>query len=190
MAIETAIEKRNDEYFRITKYYTSHTGMVSVKVQEDQRVEEGDVLYTITRLGLIKRRTCDIMDCVVKNVNKDIDSSFCGYYTHVLDLEHKLTPEEAQIYEEEGYYTFVYAPQSAQYYTTPNPGMPPLVGIGDIIDKNHVIVIAMVMKKRREILYEGERGRVAKIYFLNGQQVAEGEKLFGIVLKPIRKKSE
>jgi hypothetical protein len=48
-----------------------------------------------------------------------------------------------------------------------------------------VLAIAMVMKKRREIVYEGKRGRVARIYFLNGQQVMEGDKLFGIVPKPI-----
>ena len=125
----------------------------------------------------------------MKNANRNIDNSFCGYYTHILDLEHKLTPEEAQLHEEEAYYTFIYAPQGAQYYTTPNPGLPPLINVGDIIEKGQVIAIAMVMKKRREILYEGERGRVAKIYFLNGQQVSEKEKLFGIVLKPFRKKT-
>ena len=63
--------------------------------------------------------------------------------------------------------------------------MPPLVSVGDIVEKGHVLAIAMVMKKRREIVHEGERGRVARIYFLNGQQVREGEKLFGIVPKPI-----
>jgi biotin carboxyl carrier protein len=189
MAIQSTIEKRDDEYFKITKYYTSHTGLVSIEVQEGQSIEEGDLLYTITRLDLIKKRMCDITDGVVRNVNKDIHSTFCGYYTHILDVEHRLTPEETQTYEEEAYYTFVFAPQGAQYYITPNPGMPPLINVGDIVEKNHVIAIAMVMKKRREIVYEGDRGRVAKIYFLNGQQVGEGEKLFGIVLKPIRQKS-
>jgi biotin carboxyl carrier protein len=185
MITESRIEKRDDEYFRVTSYFTSHTGTVSLKVEEGQRVEEGDVLYTITRLDLIKKRICEITEGTVRNVNMEIDNRFCGYFVHVMDLEHRLTPEEAQIHEEEAYYTFVYAPQGAQYYTTPNPGMPPLIGVGDIIDSGHVIAIAMVMKKRREITYEGKRGRVAKIYFLNGQQVAEKEKLFGIVLKPI-----
>ena len=39
--------------------------------------------------------------------------------------------------------------------------------------KGYVIAIAMIMKKRCGIVYEGERGRVASIYFLNGQQVRE-----------------
>jgi biotin carboxyl carrier protein len=189
MAIERSIEKRGDDFFKVARYFSTHTGTVSLKVKEGQQVEEGDVLYTITRLDLIKKRICDVSDATVKNVNRNIDNMFCGYYTHILDLEHRLTPEEAQVHEEEAYYTFIYAPQGAQYYTTPNTGLPPLISVGDIIEKGQVIAIAMVMKKRREILYEGERGRVAKIYFLNGQQVSEKEKLFGIVLKPFRKKT-
>jgi biotin carboxyl carrier protein len=55
------------------------------------------------------------------------------------------------------------------------------------VEKGYVLAIAMVMKKRREIIYEGERGRVAKIYFLNGQQCREGAKLFGIVPRPFKK---
>ena len=39
--------------------------------------------------------------------------------------------------------------------------------------KGYVIAIAMVMKKRRDIVYEGERGRLARIYFINCQQVGE-----------------
>ena len=186
MVVESRIEKRDDEYFRITSYFTAHTGTVSLKVREGQQVVEGDVLFTITRLDLIKKRVCDIADCTVRNVNQEIDNRFCAYFVQVMNLEHRLTLEEAQLHEEEAFYTFVYAPQGAQYYTTPNPGMPPLVSVGDIIERGHIIAVAMVMKKRREIIYERERARVAKIYFLNGQQVAEKEKLFGIVLKPIR----
>jgi biotin carboxyl carrier protein len=188
MSVDSRIEKRGEEYVQIRRYYTSHSGIVSLGVKEGRRVEEGDVLYTITRLGLIKRRVCDIPEGMVGSVNSGIDGKFCGFFTHVLDLEHRLTPEEAQVYEEEAYYTFIHAQQGAQYFTTPNPNMPPIISVGDIIEKGQVIAIAMVMKKRREIIYEGERGRVAKIYFLNGQQVAEKEKLFGIVLKPIRKR--
>ena len=44
----------------------------------------------------------------------------------------------------------------------------------------------MVMKKRREVIYEGERGRVAKIFFMNGQQCRTGDRLIGIVLKPLK----
>jgi biotin carboxyl carrier protein len=114
---------------------------------------------------------------------------FCGYYTHVLDVEHQLSPEEAQVLEEEKYLQFVTAPQGAQYFVTSNPGMPPFVSIGDYVEKGKVVAIAMVMKKRREIVYEGERGRVARIYFMNGQQCHAGDRLIGIVPKPIRKRS-
>jgi len=186
MSVETRIEKRGKAYYKVTKYYTSHTGVVNIKVREGQDLEEGDVLYTLTRLGLIKKRLCGVPGGTVKYLNTDIEKRFCEYFTHVIDIEYKLSAEEAQALEEEEHYTFVTAPQGAQYYVTPNPGMPPVVSVGDIIVKGNVIAIAMVMKKRREILYQGERGRLAKIYFMNGQQVGEGEKLFGIVLKPIK----
>lgn len=186
MAIETSIDKREEGYYRIVRHYTNHTGVVSVSVKEDQEIEEGDVLYTITRLDLIKKKVGEISGSI-KKVNKKIDGKFCGYYTHVLDIEHRLTPEEVQTLEEERDYIFLNAPQGAQYYITSNPGMPPLVSVGDIVEKGSVIAIAMVMKKRREIVYDGERGRVAKIYFLNGQQCKEGDKLFGIILKPIKR---
>jgi hypothetical protein len=45
----------------------------------------------------------------------------------------------------------------------------------------------MVMKKRREIVYEGERAKVARVYFMNGQQCGEGEKLFGLVPRSLKK---
>ncbi len=185
MAIAHKIDKRDDGYYRVTRYYTSHTGVVSIKVKEGQEIEEGDLLYTITRLGLIKRRLSEI-NGVVSKINNGIEDSFCGYYTHVLDAEHKLTPDEVQVLEEERDYIFVLAPQGAQYYLTSNPGMPPLVCVGDIVQKGSVIAIAMVMKKRREVIYEGERGKIAKIYFINGQQCHEGEKLLGILPRPFR----
>ncbi len=185
MSVESKIIEKKDGHYRLIKFYTNHTGIVSIKVTEGQRLEEGDQLYTITRLDLIKKRLFDYTAGVVRKTTRPIDNSFCGYYTYVLELEIKLTPEEEQTLEEETHYKFITAPQGAQYFVTPNPGMPPLVSVGDIVEKGHVLAIAMVMKKRREIVHEGERGRVARIYFLNGQQVREGEKLFGIVPKPI-----
>ena len=185
MATESEIKKRKNEYYRITRYFTSHTGIVNIKVEEGQEVEEGDLLYTITRLGLIKKRLAE-ENGVIRNINKEIDGKFCGYHTEVLSLEHKLSPEEVQNLEEERDYVFVYAPQGAQYYITPNPGLPPMVNVGDIVNKGDVIAIALVMKKRREIVYEGERGKIAKIYFMNGQQCKEGDKLFGILPRPIK----
>jgi len=184
MATESTIKKKKNGYFRITQYFTSHTGIVSIKVEENQEIEEGDLLYTITRLGLIKKRLAE-EDGIVKDINMSIDGKFCGYHTEVLKLEHKLSPEEVQNLEEERDYNFVFAPQGAQYYITSNPGLPPLVNVGDIVKKGDVIAIAMVMKKRREIIYEGERGKIAKIYFINGQQCKEGDKLFGILPRPL-----
>ena len=185
MSVESEIIKKEDGHYRLIKFFTNHTGIVSLKSTEGQQLEEGDQLYTITRLDLIKKILFDYSAGVVRKINRPIDNSFCGYYTFVLEIEIKLTPAQEQTLEEETHYTFVTSPQGAQYYVTPNPGMPPLVSVGDIIEKGHVLAVAMVMKKRREIVYEGERGRVARIYFLNGQQVKEGEKLFGIVPKPI-----
>ncbi|MFW6139029.1 MAG: biotin/lipoyl-containing protein [Spirochaetota bacterium] len=186
MALETAIEKKDGNYYKITKYFTSHTGSVSIKAEEGQVVEEGDLLYTLTRLGLIKKRLVETPG-VVTNINKNIEGRFCGYYTHVLDVQHKLTPEEVQALEEEEDYIFVTAPQGAQYFITSEPGMPPLVNVGDIVDKGSVLAVAMVMKKRREIIYHGERGKIARMYFMNGQQCHQGDKLFGIIPRPIKK---
>jgi biotin carboxyl carrier protein len=187
MAVESEIVQRDSEYFNIISYFTSHTGLVSIRAEEGQEVEEGDLLYTITRLGLIKPRLAGI-NGVVRAVNEKIEKKFCGYYEHVLNVEHQLGPEEAQAIEEEKHYSFIRAPQGAQYFITSNPGLPPLISVGDYIVKDQVIAIAMVMKKRRELLYEGERGRVAKIYFMNGQQCHAGDRLIGIVPKPLRKR--
>ena len=184
MAIESEIRKKGEATVQATRYFTSHTGVISIKVEEGGIVEEGDLLYTITRLGLIKKRLATVSG-VVRNVNRSIEGRFCGYYIHVLDIEHELSPEELQAIEEERDYQFVRAPQSAQYYITSNLGLPPLVSIGDIVREGTVLAVAMVMKKRREIVYEGPRGRIAKIYFMNGQQCREGDKLFGIVPRPI-----
>ena len=66
--------------------------------------------------------------------------------------------------------------------------MPPIISVGDYVVKGQVVAVAMVMKKRREIIYEGERGRVARIFFMNGQQCRAGDRLIGVVPKPLRKK--
>jgi biotin carboxyl carrier protein len=187
MAIGSKIIQRDGEYYSVTQYFTSHTGVVSVKVSEGQKVEEGDLLYTITRLGLIKKRP-SLSDGTTLNINGKVESRYCGYNEHILDVEYQLSPEEAQALEEEKHYLFIRAPQGAQYFTTLNPGMPPVVSVGDYVVKGQVVAIAMVMKKRREIIYEGERGRVAKIYFMSGQQCHVGDKLIGIVPKPLKKR--
>jgi len=186
MSVKSRIDKRNGKYYNILSYYTNHTGTVIVKVKEGQEIEEGDVIFTITRLDLIKKRTA-LTTGIVKNINTDIIDKFNGYNTHVLDIEHALTPEEVQTLEEERDYEFIRAPQGAQYFVTKNPGMPPLVNVGDFLNEGSIIAIAMVMKKRREIIYGGERGKIARIYFMNGQQCQKGDKLFGIIPKPLKK---
>ena len=100
MAIESNIVQRDDEYFSVTQHFTSHTGVVSIKVSEEQEIEKGDLLYTITRLGLIKKRLSG-HGGIVKNINGNHDNTYCGYYAHVLDVEYQLSPEEAQAGEEE-----------------------------------------------------------------------------------------
>jgi biotin carboxyl carrier protein len=183
MAVESKIEKRSDGYYMINCYYTNHTGVVSIKVKEGAKVEEEDVLYTITRLGLIKNIKSTTYG-IIKEINLEINNRFCGYHSRIIVLERKLTPEETQSYEEEREYGFVYAPQGGNYFINRSPGLPPFINIGDIVDKGSLVAICMVMKKRKEIIYEGERGKIAKIYFQNGQQCNEGDKLFGILLRP------
>jgi len=187
MATEIRVIKKDSGYYRITSYYSSHTGVVEIKVKNGIHVEEGDLLYTITRLGLIKKRLVEDSG-IVENCNTRIDKTFCGYYTPVLTIKHELTPEEVQDLEEERDYSFVFAPQSAQYYITTNPGMPPIINVGNIVKRGDIIAIAMVMKKRREIIYDGEPGKIAKIYFINGQQCKEGDKLLGMLSRPIKDK--
>jgi len=41
----------------------------------------------------------------------------------------------------------VYAPQGAQYFITPNPGISPLVNFGDVVEKGSVLAVAMVRKE-------------------------------------------
>ena len=182
MEIEREVTKRKDGYYRVTEYYTTHTGVVSLKVSEGDQLEEGDTLYTISRLGLLKKRSSRTPGAV-ERINGDIEGTFCGYHVHVLDLSYRLSSDEVQNLQDERSFEFVRAPQGAQYYLTPNPGMPSLVSVGDNVESGTVMAIAMVMKKRREIVYEGERGRVARVYFMNGQQCGEGEKLFGIITR-------
>ena len=182
MEIEREVKKRKDGYYRVTEYYTNHTGVVSVKVTEGDRIEEDDTLYTISRLGLLTKRPSGTPG-VVEKVNGDVEGTFCGYNVHVLDLAYRLSADEVQNLQDERSFEFLRAPQGAQYYLTPNPGMPPLVSVGDNVEPGTVMAIAMVMKKRREIVYEGERGRIARVYFMNGQQCGEGEKLFGIITR-------
>ena len=93
MAIESSVVERDEGYFNVTKHFTSHTGVVSIKVSEGQEVESGDLLYTITRLGLIKKRLSG-HDGAVKRVSGKIENSFCGYYEHVLDVEYRLSPRK------------------------------------------------------------------------------------------------
>ena len=82
---------------------------------------------------------------VVRTVNRKIEKTFCGYFIHVLNVEHQLSLEEAQAIEEERHYVFIRAPQGAQYFLTSNPGIPPLISVGDYVVKDQVIAIAMVM---------------------------------------------
>lgn len=66
MTIESLVDKREDGYYMINKYYTSHTGMISIKVEEGKSIKEGDVLYTITRLNLIKKKVSETAGVVKK----------------------------------------------------------------------------------------------------------------------------
>lgn len=165
---------------QVFTYRTAHVGVVNLAVKEGQRVIEGEILYAITRLGLEKPKN-SLKDGVVNNISFGLEGKFTGFDEHVLTLEHVLSEEEKRILEEERHFNFILADIGAKYYLTLYKGSEPLVREGSIIQSGDTIALSMVQKKKMEIEYTGPRAEVKRIYFGNGDELKEGERLFGLV---------
>ncbi len=178
--IEDSEGKYDKERF---DYHSDRVGDVVIRVCEAQTVEAGDVLYTITRLGVTKTKTAQ-RHGVLAAVNSGADQQFVGYDTPMVTLEHVLSEEEKRILEEERYYDFILADIGAKYFVTLYKGAQPLVAESSIINPGDIIVLSMVQKKKREIEYEGPAAELKRIYFSNGQELRKGDRLFGVVVLP------
>lgn len=83
------------------------------------------------------------------------------------------TPEAA-----EGLLT-IKAPVLGNFYRRPEPGAPPYVEVGSLVDENTTVGLIEVMKLFNPVI-AGVRGRIQKIYADNGQLVEYGQPLFSV----------
>lgn len=178
MPIENIIDDADNVL--LSRYMTNHTGFVRIHAQEGSRVEQGDALYSICRLGIIRRVDASTYGKVCACA-KDLDEKFVGYGTWVATIMHPLDEHERRLLEEEKAYNVIKAEYDANYFLTPSPSEPPLVRVDDVIRHGQMIAAAMVMKKRQDVMYMGNMpAQVKKIYFANGQVVKDGEPLFAL----------
>lgn len=74
---------------------------------------------------------------------------------------------------------YITSPMVGTFYTTPSPGDPSFVKVGDSIDKNTLVGIIEAMKVMNEIR-SGVTGIVAEILVENGHPVEFGTKLYRV----------
>lgn len=75
--------------------------------------------------------------------------------------------------------TPVTSPTTGIYYSSPNPGAPPFVKVGDVVEAGQVIGLIEAMKVFNEITATIS-GRVARVAVDNGQLVQPGDPLIYI----------
>lgn len=75
---------------------------------------------------------------------------------------------------------YVTSPMVGTFYSSPSPGDPPFVKVGDKIDKNTVVCIIEAMKVMNEVK-AGVAGTVAEVLVESGHPVEFGTKLFRII---------
>ncbi len=73
------------------------------------------------------------------------------------------------------------SPIVGTFYSSPSPGAPPFVNIGDHVEKNQVVCIIEAMKLMNEVDSDAA-GTVVKCFVANGQPVEFGQPLFAIRL--------
>ncbi|MFC7550925.1 acetyl-CoA carboxylase biotin carboxyl carrier protein [Plantactinospora sp. GCM10030261] len=76
----------------------------------------------------------------------------------------------------------VVSPMVGTFYRCPEPGAPPFVDVGDVVEPDRVIGIVEAMKLMNEIV-AGQSGRVADLLAADGQPVEFGQPL--ITLAPV-----
>ena len=78
------------------------------------------------------------------------------------------------------------SPIVGTFYEAPNPGAPPFVQVGEVVEAGQTLCIIEAMKLMNEIEADMP-GEIVKCYVTSGQPVEYGETLFS--LRPRRKKS-
>lgn len=73
--------------------------------------------------------------------------------------------------------TPINAPMVGTFYTTPEPGAPPFVKVGDHVDEDSTVGLIEVMKVFNAVT-SGVRGAVVQLCVQNGQFVEYGQALF------------
>lgn len=73
----------------------------------------------------------------------------------------------------------ILAPITGTFYTSPAPGQPPFVEVGDEIDENTIVCIIESMKVMNEIK-SNKKGKIKKRLIENGQKVKKGDPIFEI----------
>ena len=73
----------------------------------------------------------------------------------------------------------VKSPIVGMFYSSPEPGAPPFVEVGQRVKKDQVLCIIEAMKLMNEITSEYE-GEIVSTYVENGKPVQYGERLFAI----------
>ncbi len=71
------------------------------------------------------------------------------------------------------------SPLVGTFYSSPSPGAPPFVSIGDHADKNQVVCIIEAMKLMNEVDSD-VAGTIVKCFVTDGQAVEFGQPLFAI----------
>ena len=79
---------------------------------------------------------------------------------------------------EEGYET-IESPMVGTFYTSPAPGEPAFVAVGDTIEENQTVCIVEAMKLMNEVVAKFA-GKIEKILVEDGQPVEFGQPLFRI----------
>jgi acetyl-CoA carboxylase biotin carboxyl carrier protein len=69
------------------------------------------------------------------------------------------------------------APMVGTFYTTPSPGAPPFVGLGDRITQDSTVGLIEVMKVFNAVT-AGVSGTIAEVCVQNGQFIEYGQPLF------------
>ena len=79
---------------------------------------------------------------------------------------------------EEGYET-IESPMVGTFYTSPAPGEPAFVAVGDAIEENQTVCIVEAMKLMNEVVAKFA-GKIEKVLVEDGQPVEFGQPLFRI----------
>ena len=190
ITLDDLLQKYREHPYEDHKVFAPHTGVVTFKVEEGQKVDgpsgkwlhkPGTVLYILERQKNPKRITSKFNGKVI-GLRRDLDGQFVQAGQELMVIRHRLGKEEIIDRILRQVLHVFPAPQRARYYFTPE--------ISSIIEKGKAkalnvksgdeIVIMSLMKRDSLIPYEGPAGVLYKSYFKNGDLLEQDAPLFGI----------